>query len=140
MSSYECRHGAGYTVIASTYTGITANLVHFVPPAAKDETCPCELWILNIENTGKKTRKLRTFSYVELSFRDTLGDQLNLDWCQHILEAGYQDGIITSKTRFAPTTNFFGSSVRPTGFDTDREQFVGNWRDLSNPEREVVVL
>ena len=134
LSSYECRHGAGYTCIASTHSGITASLLCFVPPAPKDEACPCELWVLNIKNTGKKPRKLRTFSYVEFSFRDALGDQLNLDWCQHILEAEFKDGIITSKTRFAPTTNFFGSSVKPAGFDTDREVFIGRWRDLSNPE------
>jgi cellobiose phosphorylase len=133
LTSYECRHGAGYTHIASAYSGITANLVYFVPPS-KDDPCPCELWVLNLKNTGKKTRKLRTFSYVEFSFRDALGDQLNLDWCQHILEAAYKDGIITSKTRFAPTTNYFGASVKPNGYDTDREQFIGRWRDLSNPE------
>ena len=134
LSSYECRHGAGYTCIASTHNGITVSLLCFVPPAAKDEACPCELWVLNIKNTGKKPRKLRSFSYVEFSFRDALGDQLNLDWCQHILEARCKDGIITSKTRFAPTTNFIGSSVKPVGFDTDRETFLGRWRDLSNPE------
>jgi len=134
LASYECRHGAGYTCIASTHNGIAATLLYFVPPAPQDESCPCEVWVLNIKNTGKKTRKLRTFSYVEFSFRDALNDQLNLDWCQHILEARVKDGIITSKTRFAPTTNFFGSSVKPAGFDTDREVFVGRWRDLSNPE------
>jgi cellobiose phosphorylase len=134
LSSYECRHGAGYTCIASTHNGITASLLCFVPPAPKDESCSCELWVFNIKNTGKKPRKLRTFSYIEFSFSDALGDQLNLDWCQHILEARVTDGIITSKTRFAPTTNFFGSSVKPAGFDTDREVFVGRWRDLSNPE------
>ena len=134
LTNYECRHGAGQTRIASTCNGIAASLLYFVPLSAKDETCPCELWVLKIKNTGRKTRKLRTFSYIEFSFRDALGDQLNLDWCQHILEARVKDGIITSKTRFAPTTNFFGSSVKPTGFDTDREQFIGNWRDLSNPE------
>ncbi len=133
LTSYECRHGAGYTHIASAHGGITANLVYFVPPS-KDDPCPCELWVLNLKNNGKKTRKLRTFSYVEFSFRDALGDQLNLDWCQHILEAAYKDGIITSKTRFASTTNFFGASVKPNGYDTDREQFIGRWRDLSNPE------
>jgi cellobiose phosphorylase len=134
LGSYECRHGAGYTRIASRYNGIAATLFYFVPPAAKDEACPCELWILKIKNVGKKARKLRSFSYIEFSYCDALGDQLNLDWCQHILEARVKEGIITSKTRFAPTTNFFGSSVKPAGFDTDRETFVGGWRDLSNPE------
>jgi cellobiose phosphorylase len=134
LTAYECRHGAGYTKIASNYAGITASLLYFVPPAPADETCPCELWVLKVKNTGKTKRTLRTFSYIEFSFRDALGDQLNLDWCQHILEARVKDGIITSKTRFAPTTNYFASNVKPAGFETDREVFVGHWRDLSNPE------
>jgi len=134
LTAYECRHGAGYTKIASNYNGITASLLYFVPPAPAEEKCPCELWVMKVKNTGKTKRKLRTFSYIEFSYRDALGDQLNLDWCQHILEARVKDGIITSKTRFAPTTNYFASNVKPVGFETDREVFVGRWRDLSNPE------
>ncbi|MGD0835569.1 MAG: glycosyl transferase family 36 [Polyangia bacterium] len=133
LARFECRHGAGYTKIASTYGGIAASLLYFVPPAPADETCPCELWVLKVKNLGKKPRKLRSFSYLELSFTDALGDQLNLDWCQHILEARVKDGIITSKTRFAPTTSFFGASLAPVGFETDREVFVGPWRDLGHP-------
>jgi cellobiose phosphorylase len=30
--NYECRHGAGYTRIASTYHGIRAEVLYFVPP------------------------------------------------------------------------------------------------------------
>jgi len=134
LSDYECRHGAGYTKIASTRDGIAASLLYFVPPSPADETCPCELWVLKVKNVGKTKRTLRTFSYIEFSYRDALGDQLNLDWCQHILEARVKNGIITSKTRFAPTTNYFASSVKPAGFETDREIFIGRWRDLANPE------
>ena len=133
LQSYECRHGAGYTKISSVRDGIAASILYFVPPAPADETCPCELWVLKLKNVGKTARKLRTFSYVEFSFRDTLGDQLNLDWCQHILEATVKNDIITSKTRFAETTNYFSSSVKPCGFETDREVFVGRWRDLARP-------
>jgi len=73
LGSYECRHGAGYTRIASRYNGMAATLFYFVPPAAKDEACPCELWVLKIKNTGKKARKLRSFSYIEFSYCDALG-------------------------------------------------------------------
>ena len=37
------------------------------------------------------------------------------------------------ETTFRPTTTFFASSLPPLGFDTDREVFVGSYRDLSNP-------
>ena len=134
LAEYECRHGAGYTKITGTRDDIQASVLYFVPPSPETETCPCELWVLKVKNVGKRARKLRTFSYVEFSFRDTLGDQLNLDWCQHILEATVKGGIITSKTRFADTTNYFASSSKPCGFETDREIFVGRFRDLANPE------
>jgi len=134
LQAYECRHGAGYTRISSAHSGIAASLLYFVPPSAADEPCPCELWVLKVKNTGKRPRKLRTFSYVEFSFRDTLIDQLNLDWGQHIVEAKVKDGIITSGVRFSPTTNFFSSNVKPAGFDTDREVFIGPCRDLANPQ------
>ncbi len=134
LASYECRHGAGYTKISSSLGGIETSVLYFVPLAPADESCPCELWVLRVKNTSKKARKLRSFSYVEFSFRDTIMDQLNLDWCQHILEARVNDGIITSKTRFSPTTNYFASGTKPAGFETDREVFVGRWRDLSNPQ------
>ena len=134
LQAYECRHGAGYTRISSAHAGITASLLYFVPRAPEGEPCPCELWVLKVKNTGKRARKLRTFSYVEFSFRDTLVDQLNLDWGQHISEARVNDGIITSGVRFTPpTTNFFSSNVKSAGFDTDREVFIGPLRDLSNP-------
>jgi cellobiose phosphorylase len=60
-------------------------------------------------------------------------DQLNIDWGQHIVESTVADGIIRVQTRFRPTTSFFASSLKPLGFDTDREVFLGVGRDLSNP-------
>lgn len=134
LNAYECRHGAGYTRISAKYSGIATSLLYFVPRSLPSDPCPAELWVFTVKNCSNKPRKLRSFSYLEFSYKDTLGDQLNLDWCQHILEARFKNGIITSQTRFAPTTNYFASSQKPVGFDTDRETFVGRWRDLSNPE------
>ena len=133
LSAYECRHGAGYTRISGSFSGIAASLLYFVPPSPAEETCPCEVWVLTVRNTGRKPRKLRAFSYVELSYWDTMIDQLNLDWGQHIVEARVAGGIVRVQTRFRPTTTFFASNARHAGFDTDREAFVGVGRDLSNP-------
>jgi cellobiose phosphorylase len=133
LDAYECRHGAGYTRIASTYRRIAASLLYFVPRTQVDEPCPCELWVLTLENTGRKRRRLRVFSYIEFGFWDTLIDQLNLDWGQHIMESRVDAGIIRVSTRFRPTTSFFAASAKPFGFDTSREVFLGVGRDLSNP-------
>ncbi len=134
LEGYECRHGAGYTRIKSTYAGIAASLLYFVPRAPVDESCPCEVWVLKVKNVGRKARKLRSFSYVEFGFWDTMIDQTNLDWGQHIIESTVVDGVISVKTRFKPTTSYFASNAKPAGFDTDREVFIGRSRDLSNPE------
>jgi cellobiose phosphorylase len=57
----------------------------------------------------------------------------NLDWGQHILHSRVEKGIIYVNTTFRPTTSFFASSLPPTGFDSEREAFIGGYRDLSNP-------
>ena len=53
LTGYECRHGAGYTRISSSYKGIAASVLYFVPPSPPEETCPCELWVLTLRNTTK---------------------------------------------------------------------------------------
>ncbi len=138
LAAYECRHGAGYTRITSRYQSIRTELLYFVPPAAFDNEAgtkdtPCEVWVLRLRNDSRRERKLRTFSYSEFSMWGAEIDLNNLDWGQHILRARYENGIIKTSTTFRPTTTFFASSLTPRGFDTDRETFVGNYRDLSNP-------
>ena len=134
LQGYECRHGAGYTRISSAYKGIAASILYFVPPSPPDETCPCELWVLTLRNTTKRKRTLRTFSYAEFSFWDAVTDQQNVDWGQQIFHSTQKDGILRAQTKFRKTVTWAASSLRPSGFDTDREEFVGRMRDLSNPQ------
>jgi cellobiose phosphorylase len=133
LDSYECRHGTAYTKIASERSGIASELLYFVPPTPKDETCPCELWVFTVRNVSGRDRHLRSFSYVEFSFRDAFNDMHNLDWSQHIVQSRCEAGTIRAKTVFEQTTTFFSSSVEPYGFDCDREIFVGRLRDLASP-------
>jgi cellobiose phosphorylase len=133
LDAYECRHGAGYTRIAAERGGIACQILYFVPPAAGEESWPCELWVVRLRNVGEKRRRLRTFSYVEFSFPDAVVDQQNLDWAQHIVRSWYEDGVIRAGTVFRPERAFLASNVEPIGFDSDRETFVGRYRDLANP-------
>jgi cellobiose phosphorylase len=136
LVSYECRHGPGYTRIRSRFRGISTDLLYFVPPAlkkSKDREASCELWVVNYRNNSRRKRCLRSFSYVEFSMWNAEIDQNNLDWGQHVLCSHVEGGIIYMDTQFRATTTFFGSSLPPFGFDTDREVFVGTYHDLSNP-------
>jgi cellobiose phosphorylase len=140
LKSYECRHGPGYTRIQSRYQGIHTELLYFVPsvhtpgisPKEIDDT-GYELWVLHLRNDSRRPRQLRAFSYAEFSMWNAEADLNNLDWGQHVLHSRVEEGIIYMDTTFRPTTTFFASSLPPLGFDTDREVFVGNYRDLSNP-------
>jgi len=134
LDAYECRHGAAYTRITSSFQGIEARLLYFVPPSPADEPCPLELWVLRVRNTSDRERRLRSFSYVELSFYDATIDQTNLDWGMHIVHSSENDGVLVASTQFKPDVTFFAANQAPAGFDTDREVFVGAYRDLANPE------
>jgi cellobiose phosphorylase len=135
LDAYECRHGAGYTRIATERAGILAETLYFVPPTPADDPCPAEVWVLHLENRSDRPRTLRTFSYLEFGFYDALADQQNLDWAGHIVssrrDAG--TGAILVGVKFSPTTYFFGADRDPVGHDGDREAFVGPYRDLVDP-------
>ncbi len=133
LDAYECRHGPGYTRIRSALDGIETEALYFVPPANADGPCPCELWVLRLRNAGTGVRRLRTFSYAEFGYVDSLSDQQNLDWSQHIVTSRLEGSAILASTRFRPTTTFFAASEPPSGWTGDREAFVGRCRDLASP-------
>ncbi len=140
LAGYACHHGPGYTRIFSRYHGIHAELLYFVPLTQtsgsflqEDGEIGCELWVVRLRNDSRRQRQLRSFSYVEFSNWNAEADLNNLDWGQHILHSRVVKGVIYMDTTFRPTTTFFASSRPPLGFDTDREVFIGSYRDLSNP-------
>ena len=133
LDAYECRHGPGYTRIRSALDGVESEVLYFVPPEAGAGPCPCELWVLRIQNVGARTRHLRTFSYAEFGYFDTLSDQQNLDWSQHIVSSRREGSVILASTRFRTTTSFLGASEPPIGWTGDRDDFVGRCRDLASP-------
>jgi cellobiose phosphorylase len=135
LEDYTCRHGAGYTRISSLYQGIQAEILYFVPCNQVDEEAPCELWVLKVKNNSDRVRRLSSFSYVEFSFIDAATDQQNLDWGAHIVQSKCAGGVILATTKFKPTTSFFSSNRTPSGYDTDREVFIGKYHDLSNPQK-----
>ncbi|MBO0868603.1 MAG: glycosyl transferase [Micromonosporaceae bacterium] len=135
VDGYECRHGPGYTRITTERSGIRAGCLYFVPPTTAGDPCPVEAWVLTLENTGDRPRTLRTFSYLEFAYPDAAVDQDNLDWAGHIVSSRFDEGTgaILVGTVFRPTTHFFAADRPALGYDTDRDAFVGAYRDLSNP-------
>ena len=60
--TFEARQGIGYTLIKSSYSGISADLRYFVGPGID-----AELWTVRLENRSAKARKLSVYSLAEFS-------------------------------------------------------------------------
>jgi len=140
----ECRHGTAYSIISSEYDHIKTETTYFVP-LNKEYEC----WALKIKNDGKKARRLRLFSFVEYANNwNALDDLNNLQYSQYIVNMKFQDGIIDHGTNIyipAMPDNFqekdqgrhtflavAGAEV--SGYDTDRDTFIGPYRTFANPQ------
>jgi N,N'-diacetylchitobiose phosphorylase len=139
----ECRHGTAYTTITTEYAHIKTETTFFVPLGKT-----FEVWRCKITNTGKNTRKLRGFTFVEyVGSWNALDDLLNLQYVQYTAQVNVVDGIIDHGTNvYIPEmpNNFeekdqgrhtfmaiAGAYI--TGYETDREKFIGPYRTYANP-------
>ncbi len=133
LENYECRHGMGYTRISSSTKGIAASTLYFVPPGQN-----LEVWSLEITNQRDRKAELSVFSAIEFCLWDAVDDPNNFQRNYSIGEVEVEDGIIFHKSEYRERRNhfaYFACSDPLTGFDTNREAFLGTYRGWSNPAR-----
>jgi cellobiose phosphorylase len=138
-----CRHGTGYTVIESEYAQILTTTTYFVPLGAH-----YEVWLVRLENRGPKPRTLDLFTYVEFASEwHVWHDTFNLQYAQYIVECAAFGNLlshdISNRLPEHPEAFEFRDQSRHsylglvgadvTGFDTDREAFLGPYRGYANP-------
>jgi cellobiose phosphorylase len=138
-----CCHGTAYTIINSDYGGINSESTYFVP---LDRLF--EFWVLKITNKSKKRRNLRVFTYAEFASEwNIYAEAFNQQYSQHIIDCGMTEGMIS----YVMHPNFAGDPADPnsrviekyiflglvgakaSGFDTDRNVFLGPYRTYANP-------
>lgn len=129
---YECRHGYGYTKIKSLYKGIQSRITYFIPLDKK-----YELWKVTLKNRTRRNRKLRIFTYLEFSSYEASYD-IKADWPRYFM-TGFREG---NAVVFDPSDDwihaeerlsFIGADMDITGFDCERDAFIGKYRSESNP-------
>jgi N,N'-diacetylchitobiose phosphorylase len=138
-----CRHGTGYTVIDSEYSGIASESTYFVPRGRN-----FEFWILKLTNRGDQARKLSVFSYIEYASEwSVANDQGNLQFTQYVVKMDAKGNLIrhASLDHLPPDPDDFQNrdqgrhsflglvGAESAGFDTDREVFLGPYRTYANP-------
>ena len=131
LEDYICRHGLGYTIIGSTYKGIEAQARYFVPLGDS-----LEIWQLTLTNRREEPANLSVFSSVEFCLWDAQDDATNFQRNLSTGEVEIEDGVIYHKTEYRERRNhfaFFACSEELTGFDTQRDVFLGPYRGWDNP-------
>ncbi len=131
LDDYSCRHGLGYTTIASARTGIRAEISCFVPPG---ETL--EVWRVRIGNERPDAARVSLFGAVELCLWDAQEDATNFQRNYSVGEVEIDDGVIYHTSEYRERRNhvaYLACSAPTSGFDTAREAFLGPQRGWEHP-------
>jgi cellobiose phosphorylase len=131
LDTYECRHGAGYTNISSSFDGILSDITYFVPLGQN-----LEVWQVRIGNSREETADLSLFSLVEFCLWDAMDDATNFQRNLNIAEVEVEEGVIYHKSEYRERRDhfaYFACSLTPVGFDTQREEFLGPYGGWNNP-------
>lgn len=130
-AEYRCIHQPGSSRFTSKYRDIETDLVAFVPSGEN-----AEVWELTLTNAGGTKRTLDLFGYVEWCFWHIMQDAMNFQYILYTCRMGEADGIIDYSLRLWPfeePKGFFACTAEVESFDTDREVFLGNYRDEGKP-------
>jgi cellobiose phosphorylase len=131
LQDYTCRHGLGYSIIGSTYEGIKAETLYFVPLG---ETL--EVWQLTLTNQREDAAQLSVFSSIEFCLWDAQDDATNFQRNFSTGQVEVEDTIIYHKTEYRERRDhfaYFACSEPLAGFDTQREKFLGAYRGWHEP-------
>lgn len=132
LDSYECRHGLGYTVISSEKDSLAAKQTSFVPLGAN-----CEIHRIELKNHSDRTKQLKLFSFVEFCLWNAYDDMTNFQRNFSTGEVEVIGSTIYHKTEYRERRNHyavFSVNTPVSGFDTDRETFLGRYNGFDRPD------
>lgn len=127
-----CRHGLGYSTFDSEYDGIRSSLRIFVPIDKH-----FEIWETWVTNDSGRPRELSIFAYAEFCFWDMMQDLTNFQYILYTCRMAYADDVVDYSTLLWPSREpkgFLASTQPVVSFDTDRDVFLGRYRDESKPK------
>jgi len=142
--SYRCRHGLGYTIISSEYSGISHELTYFVPV-----DYDCEVWRLKIRNDSGRKRSFSLIPYSEFTMWCE-PESRNIQWSLHLTRCGAERGMVfydfvephpafdmnANKNYRAdrPGFAYMGINMKVLDFDCSRDAFIGMYNSETNPD------
>ncbi len=132
LDKYECRHGLGYTSIQSEKNNLLAELTFFVP---LEHTC--EVQRLKLQNNAKSKKQFRVYSFVEWCLWNANDDMTNFQRNFSTGEVEIEGSVLFHKTEYRERRDhyaFYSVNSQITGFDTDRDTFIGLYNGFDSPQ------
>ncbi|NQV13997.1 glycosyl transferase [bacterium] len=132
LVNYSCRHGLGYTIISGERGGLHVEVTHFVPLGFTGE-----IQRVNLTNLTLTNKSMDLFSYTEWALWDALDDATNFQRNLSTGEVEVDGSALFHKTEYRERRNhysFYACNEEISGFDTDRESFLGIYSGLHQPE------
>jgi cellobiose phosphorylase len=132
LDQYECRHGMGYTKFNSCKNQLKVNSLFFIP--LHDDL---EIHRVTIQNQSPLAKQIKLFSCVEFCLWNAYDDITNFQRNFNTAEVEVEGNVIYHKTEYRERRNhysFYGVNQPISGFDTDRETFIGLYNNFENPQ------
>ncbi len=132
LDFYECRHGMNYTRVTGRKNGVEASVLFFVPLHKW-----CEIQKLTLRNQTAEVKQLKLFSFQEWCLWNAVTDMENFQRNFSTGEVEVEGSTIYHKTEYRERRNhfaFYHVNQPISGFDTDREAFVGLYSGKSLPD------
>jgi cellobiose phosphorylase len=131
LDFFECRHGLGYTQITGERRGLRVETTLFVP---RGDTA--EIHRVDVVNTSVATKTFKLFSYVEFCLWNAYDDMTNFQRNFSTGEVEVDGATIYHKTEYRERRDhfaFYHVNAPVSGFDTDRESFLGPYNGMHEP-------
>jgi cellobiose phosphorylase len=142
LDFYECRYGFGYSKFKSVFDNIEVDLTLFIPVDEK-----FEIWSFEFRNRKNTPVNLSVYSYFEWCLGSSADH--HREFHKTFIETHFDDKM---NTMFAtkrlweiplgdrghwnieyPHWGFLSSNKKITGYDGDKESFLGQYGSLENP-------
>ncbi|MBN1187486.1 MAG: glycosyl transferase [Bacteroidales bacterium] len=135
LDTYECRHGLGYTIIKSEKNQLEAEILYMVPLGNW-----CELQKVKLTNKSKSKKSFKLFSFVEWCLWDALEDNSNFQRNFSTGQVEIEGSTLYHKTEYRERRDhyaFYTVNEKVSGFDTDRETFMGLYNGFDAPDAVI---
>ncbi|MBW4839354.1 MAG: hypothetical protein KZY74_08150 [Paenibacillaceae bacterium] len=134
--TWKSAHGLGYTRFGAKRDGIAAQTLYFVGPYENSL-----VWKLTLSNETPVAKELNVYAYVEFGMMEFMRElqwqcynkhQVSVQY--HPSEAlVYRYGVENQPKPEETPLVYFASDTPLSGYDGDREEFIGSYRSEANP-------